>query len=452
MNSYAIPGLVLTAAYFVILVIMMRVESDRRADRVFAILIINVIIWSLSESLRKLVMPPEKGWADFWYYPYAAFFAKVMNVAAALMLATFYHLSTVFPRGKGLQTGGWGVYIFTAIWGVVMVSRPEFSPGLKYSFEGYGIKYGYLMIPSVILILVFALWALSNFYRSYKKLKSTLIRSQLRIIIVGSLLMTVGGILTIVLNMVDPLIMHGIPESTYLMPLLIAISIAILKYRMFDMDVLVREGIISFLTALVIAAVCVGMLWGVFTLTTGAMSLEKAIFLMVVITCILLVYSVVRTGVTRFVEFALPNLKWKECKLEEVYLVATSGVLLAHKKRRGVTQSMDRDIIGGMLTAIQDFVAQSFRVEDRETLKSLRVGNTKMVIEHSPQAYLAVVFTGNESKELRSAVRGVLDIFVKRNAKILSEWDGKLSRLRGAQELVNNLFPADTQHRATKGV
>ncbi|MDI6916855.1 MAG: hypothetical protein QMC80_03570 [Thermoplasmatales archaeon] len=137
-----------------------------------------------------------------------------------------------------------------------------------------------------------------------------------------------------------------------------------------------------------------------------------------------------------------PRLKWRECKLEEVFLINTSGVVLAHTETREKTGVVDSDIVGGMLTAVQDFVKESFHAEDRETLRTLSVGKIKMIIEHSPNTYMAVVFTGYETEELRSDIKFLLKKVEKKYGRVLEGWDGDKEKIRGIESMVNNLFPA----------
>lgn len=45
-------------------------------------------------------------------------------------------------------------------------------------------------------------------------------------------------------------------------------------------------------------------------------------------------------------------------------------------------------MVSGMLTAIRDFVADSFSVEEGEGLESILVGELNVWIEHGPEAIL----------------------------------------------------------------
>ena len=117
-------------------------------------------------------------------------------------------------------------------------------------------------------------------------------------------------------------------------------------------------------------------------------------------------------------------------------------MVLAHKETKEKTGVIDSDIVGGMLTAIQDFVKESFHAEDRETLRTLSVGKIKMLIEHSSNAYIAVVFTGYETEELRSDICSLLKKIDGTYGRILMEWDGDKEKIRGIESMVNNLFPA----------
>ena len=108
-------------------------------------------------------------------------------------------------------------------------------------------------------------------------------------------------------------------------------------------------------------------------------------------------------------------------RVEQVFLIQNdTGLLLQHVISDSVVVR-DPDMISGMLTAIQNFVQDSFGAADN-TLETVRVGDFTVWIQHGPQALLAGVVRGtppikvrevfaaaleNHSSRLRSATRGL---------------------------------------------
>ena len=56
---------------------------------------------------------------------------------------------------------------------------------------------------------------------------------------------------------------------------------------------------------------------------------------------------------------------------------------------------VDEDIFSSMLTAIQEFVQDSFREVEDAPVKRIDFGSQKIMIERGKDVYLAVVYTGN---------------------------------------------------------
>ena len=97
-------------------------------------------------------------------------------------------------------------------------------------------------------------------------------------------------------------------------------------------------------------------------------------------------------------------------RVEQVFLIhAESGLLLGHVAPRDM-KAMDADLISGMLTAIRDFVADSFAPErDAGGLRQFCVGELTVMVEAGPQAMLAAVVRGQAPEALLSRLQETLE-------------------------------------------
>lgn len=100
-------------------------------------------------------------------------------------------------------------------------------------------------------------------------------------------------------------------------------------------------------------------------------------------------------------------------RVEQVFLIhRETGLLLQHLQADAVA-GQDPDMVSGMLTAIQDFVKDSFKADvSHETgggLNSMRVGVLTVWIEHSPRAILAAAIRGTPAQSLRQAMGEALE-------------------------------------------
>jgi len=86
-------------------------------------------------------------------------------------------------------------------------------------------------------------------------------------------------------------------------------------------------------------------------------------------------------------------------RVEEIFLIHTqSGILLQHVGAEA-NHGKDPDLVSGMLTAIQEFVKDSFNSQTGEMLDTLRMdGDHSVWIEQGPHAMLAAVIRLKETK------------------------------------------------------
>jgi OOP family OmpA-OmpF porin len=94
--------------------------------------------------------------------------------------------------------------------------------------------------------------------------------------------------------------------------------------------------------------------------------------------------------------------------VEQVFLIhRRSGLLLRHAAAQGSVLK-DADMISGMLTAIQDFLADSF-TEGGQDLETVDAGKFKLWLTYSPKVLLVAAVSGTAPMELRQAFRKALD-------------------------------------------
>ena len=94
--------------------------------------------------------------------------------------------------------------------------------------------------------------------------------------------------------------------------------------------------------------------------------------------------------------------------VEQVFLIhRRSGLLLQHAAAQGSVLK-DADMISGMLTAIQDFLSDSF-TEGGQDLETVDAGRFKLWLTYSPKVLLVAAVSGTAPMELRQAFRKALE-------------------------------------------
>ncbi|MGI9103688.1 MAG: OmpA family protein [Terriglobales bacterium] len=128
-----------------------------------------------------------------------------------------------------------------------------------------------------------------------------------------------------------------------------------------------------------------------------------------------------RTGKS-FAEIALTHSM--RYRVEQVFLIhRETGLLLQHAASDKLAVQ-DTDLVSGMLTAVQDFVRDSFSGKTTEELETMQVGEYTVWLQHGPLALLAAVVTGTPPPELR-------DVFARALERVHGEFGSAMSAFSG---------------------
>jgi chromosome segregation ATPase len=131
----------------------------------------------------------------------------------------------------------------------------------------------------------------------------------------------------------------------------------------------------------------------------------------------------------------------RKAVIEEIFVVFKDGTLLLHETRR-LKPDRDAVILSGMLTAIQDFVKESFKDETEWKLKEIEFGENRIFIERGDYVYIAVVYTGADASAIQISVEDTVKLIEKRFWDTLETWDGDTQKLRGMRELLKPILRA----------
>ncbi|MEM9666318.1 MAG: OmpA family protein [Bacteroidota bacterium] len=129
-------------------------------------------------------------------------------------------------------------------------------------------------------------------------------------------------------------------------------------------------------------------------------------------------------------------------RVEQVFLIHRStGLLLAHVTADHI-ESMDPDLVSGMLTAIQSFVHDSFGADDEDHLESLRMGDLTVRAAQGPEAVLAAVVRGVPPPELQRVLETALEEVHEQLGSVLSAFDGQTEPFELTRPLLEGCLQA----------
>ncbi len=133
---------------------------------------------------------------------------------------------------------------------------------------------------------------------------------------------------------------------------------------------------------------------------------------------------------------AVGFLVWRGGRVEEVFLVHWSGVLVVHLSKT-IKSATDRDILAGMLTTIQQFGREAFVEWKGRDIRRIDFGNQKIFLTRGLYSFLAVVVRGRKPGGLDSRTARTVAEFEGIFEGKLEEWDGALETLGGAEEILS---------------
>jgi OOP family OmpA-OmpF porin len=133
-------------------------------------------------------------------------------------------------------------------------------------------------------------------------------------------------------------------------------------------------------------------------------------------------------------------------RVEQVFLIhRDSGLLLQHVAA-GADEVKDADMVSGMLTAIRDFVQDSFRVGESESLEAMKVGELSVWVEQGPKAMLAAVLRGTAPRTYRTTLQTALERIHLEFADEFEQFSGDTARFDGARPTLDTCL--HTEYRA----
>jgi outer membrane protein OmpA-like peptidoglycan-associated protein len=121
-------------------------------------------------------------------------------------------------------------------------------------------------------------------------------------------------------------------------------------------------------------------------------------------------------------------------RVEQVFLIHRKTGLLLQHVHSGGAGIQDADMISGMLTAIRDFVNDSFGGKEAGGLDSFRVGEFTVWVEQGPLAVLAGVIRGNPPRELRGVFSEAIEKIHRDQARALAEFQGDAAPFERSRE------------------
>lgn len=123
-------------------------------------------------------------------------------------------------------------------------------------------------------------------------------------------------------------------------------------------------------------------------------------------------------------------------RVEQLFLIdRETGLPMQHLTADAV-DAKDESLVSGMLTAIQDFVHDSFEVDEGDTLQDFSVGELSVWVDHGPHAALAAVIRGTPDPQFREVMHQVTEQVHRQFRGALADFDGDDAALDDARPVL----------------
>lgn len=135
-------------------------------------------------------------------------------------------------------------------------------------------------------------------------------------------------------------------------------------------------------------------------------------------------------------------------RVEQVFLIHRETGLLLQHVQSGVIEPQETDMVSAMLTAIRDFVRDSFSPDGGSSLETIRMGDVNVWVEDGPQAILAVVVRGTAPESLRSVFTAAQEAVHSQFQHELASFSGDMAGFELCRPILDGCL--SQQERAAK--
>jgi len=126
-------------------------------------------------------------------------------------------------------------------------------------------------------------------------------------------------------------------------------------------------------------------------------------------------------------------------KIHNLFLLTKSGIVISNLATKDVENS-DVDIMGGMFSAVKDFMEDAVSSDSDSSLNDIQFGDFHVTFCEAAYTDLAVVYVGSLGQEAEDAVTDALIAFELENMSVLEDWNGDKSLLKNANQGLEDLF------------
>ena len=114
----------------------------------------------------------------------------------------------------------------------------------------------------------------------------------------------------------------------------------------------------------------------------------------------------------------------EEPVLEEVFVIGSNGLLIKHMSRT-LMSGKDRDVVGGMIGVLSNFVREAFGERDGGSVQEVSLGDHRFILCNDSGIVVAVLVTRGATEDIVPRLRHLIALLVDRYGDALENWGGE---------------------------
>jgi len=138
-------------------------------------------------------------------------------------------------------------------------------------------------------------------------------------------------------------------------------------------------------------------------------------------------------------------------RVRQVFLIhKQSGILLNEISDGEDSVAKDADMVSSMLSAIKDFVQDSFKVEQNNELDTIKVGQFNIWIEQGPGAILATIVEGNAPSGFRTILKETVERIHLKQSYELGHFKGDVEIFKKSDPYLQSCILSEQKEKKQK--
>ena len=367
MNLYSIILLLTLIVYSTLLVGVLR-DTRTKVRRLFSIYVVFAMCWSLS---TLLLFVDVIGSSRLW--------ASILAVSGITSLVAYYHFISVFvdKRNDIAVKLGYSAVLFILIPLAALGYIPQ---SVSIANSRLDISYGEFLYLMTAIGAIFFILSVYSLVHRYRALTDPLSRNRIAYLLGGYGLLLAFSVRT----SIPPLPQYPYEQIGHLGNALV-VSYAIMRYRLLDIRLLIRKGLVYSLISVFVTASFLLMLYGVHYFLQGWNTSANlaAIFAMALFMAWL--FNPLRMGIQRVVDRMFYGESYDYRRMVLSFAQRMGSVLdlgeLAEAMLRPLTKAVGASQASLLLSGEGDFLSQyAERLVEGEPIASMKLGKESPII------------------------------------------------------------------------